>query len=94
MHINVGSKDSESLFRPFGCEQKVTVSFHPTNLFTFISSDLTIDMNLIVENITLEDVKNTGSMFDGQDPAVTLTIGKTTLKTARLHRQNNQKANK
>ena len=40
-------------------------------------------MQFVVESIRIRDVKNTGGMFDGQDPAVTITLGEQKKATKR-----------
>lgn len=40
-------------------------------------------MQFVVESIQIRDVKNTGGMFDGQDPAVTITLGEQKKATKR-----------
>jgi hypothetical protein len=40
-------------------------------------------MQMLIEDIQIRDVLDTGGMFDGQDPAVVITVGKQVKETAR-----------
>ena len=40
-------------------------------------------MEIVIESIRVEDLKDTGSKWDPQDPMVTLKLGSTTKETER-----------